>query len=96
MESKGIGVDVIVVEDGVFDQTADRIRSLPFSINHVAFEKNQGAQRARNHGLGLVRTETVMFLDSDDYIDEQLLQKVAIGSKIFALPPVKEVTEWSQ
>ena len=73
MESKGIGVDVIVVEDGVFDQTADRIRSLPFSINHVAFEKNQGAQRARNHGLGLVRTETVMFLDSDDYIDEQLL-----------------------
>lgn len=64
--------NVIVVEDGVFDQTAAAVASRP-GVRLISLEKNQGAPHARNLGLENVSTRFVMFLDADDYVENGLL-----------------------
>lgn len=64
--------NVIVVEDGVFDRTADVVRSHE-GVRLVSLQQNRGAPHARNTGLGQVSTRYVMFLDADDYVENGLL-----------------------
>ncbi|UGB38520.1 glycosyltransferase family 2 protein [Frateuria soli] len=64
--------NIIVVEDGVFDDTARVVRACE-GVQLVTLEKNRGAPAARNVGLDKVATEYVMFLDADDYVENGLL-----------------------
>lgn len=61
---------VIVVEDGVFDNTQSELEKFLDHPNFklISYSDNQGGQYARNLGLKSVKTKYVMFLDSDDYI----------------------------
>lgn len=71
-------VEIILVDDGStdgsgeicdkFDKTHDRVRSF--------HKKNEGLGAARNYGLERASGDYVMFLDSDDYIEEKLLEKM--------------------
>lgn len=65
--------NIIVVEDGVFDDTARVVRDRP-GVRLVTRASNGGAAAARNLGLAQVRTRYVMFLDADDYVENGLLQ----------------------
>lgn len=65
--------NIFVVEDGIFDNTASVLEKIP-NINHIAYEQNQGAPYARNLGLSKVTTEYVMFIDSDDFVSETLIE----------------------
>lgn len=70
--AEGVAPDnVIVVEDGVFDGTADVVRA--HGVRLISLAQNGGAPRARNLGLAEVRTGHVMFLDADDYVENGLL-----------------------
>ncbi|MEI7035753.1 glycosyltransferase family 2 protein [Fulvimonas yonginensis] len=84
--------NVIVVEDGVFDGTAEVVRAE--GVRLLSTPQNRGAPRARNLGLAEVRTDYVMFLDADDYVEDGLLDglvraldnegaDVAIGPWVF-------------
>src|SRR5690625_3117307 len=64
--------NIIVVEDGVFDNTKQIIDDFS-GIQHIQLQENKGAPYARNTGLELTRTKYVMFLDSDDFISEDHL-----------------------
>lgn len=64
--------NIIVVEDGVFDGTADVVRSCP-GVRLITHPSNKGAPAARNAGLAQVSTRYVMFLDADDYVEGGLL-----------------------
>ena len=64
--------DVIVVEDGVADDTADVVASYQ-GTRLVTLDTNGGAPRARNIGLAQVETSHVMFLDADDFVEGGLL-----------------------
>lgn len=64
--------NVIVVEDGVFDDTAQVVHARP-GVRLVSLYRNHGAPHARNRGLEQVVTRHVMFLDADDYVAEGLL-----------------------
>lgn len=68
LSDKSIVKEIIVVEDGVFDETANKISDFGNIVKHIQLTKNVGAQKARNIGLLNVSTEFVMFLDSDDYV----------------------------
>jgi glycosyltransferase involved in cell wall biosynthesis len=57
-------LDVIVVDDGSLDATADVARSYP-EVRYV-HQSNQGHAAARNAGLRVASGEFVAFLDADD------------------------------
>jgi len=65
--------NILVVEDGVFDDTASVVRSCA-GVQLITLEKNGGAPAARNVGLANVSTRYVMFLDADDYVENGLLR----------------------
>lgn len=61
---------IIVVEDGVYDNTGNVVESIDDSrVELVSFDTNKGAQKARNKGLELVNSKYVIFLDSDDFFE---------------------------
>ena len=64
--------DVIVVDDGSTDGSLGVIRSFGDRV-HWETGPNKGAPAARNRGLSLVSADYVMFLDSDDYVEGDLL-----------------------
>ena len=58
--------EVIVVNDGSTDRTADIPRGYGDRIRHFS-QENQGPSVARNHGFSLAKGAFVAFLDADDY-----------------------------
>lgn len=69
----GCAVEIILIEDGVFDKTKNVVSDFLHTIRYVQLEKNIGATKARNLGLTLSTCEFIIFLDSDDEISENLL-----------------------
>lgn len=66
-------VEVIVVDDGSSDDTADRVgKYLDRIIYHR--KENGGLGAARNTGIDLSRGRYLQFLDADDTIDPQKLE----------------------
>jgi glycosyltransferase involved in cell wall biosynthesis len=60
-------VEVIVVDDGSTDNTADLIiRNYGDWVRLISLSKRGGAGAARNAGVAIARGEFVAFLDSDD------------------------------
>jgi glycosyltransferase involved in cell wall biosynthesis len=66
--------EVIVVDDGSTDNSYDIARRFGKSIT-VLRQKNQGVPLARNAGAKISRGEFLLFLDSDDWIDREYLDK---------------------
>lgn len=72
--SEGVAPEnVIVIEDGVFDATARVVNAIG-GVRLITLQQNRGAPHARNLGLAQVLTGYVMFLDSDDYVEDGLLR----------------------
>jgi glycosyltransferase involved in cell wall biosynthesis len=71
-------LDVILVDDGSADggpQICDRYAELDPRVR-VIHQENEGVSAARNRGLEIAQGEYIYFLDSDDYIAEDALEKV--------------------
>jgi len=67
--------EVIVVDDGSADETAEWLRSHRTDIQLVASTRPVGAAGARNRALDCARGEFVAFLDSDDYWQPSYLEE---------------------
>lgn len=59
-------VEIIVVDDGSTDQSAENIRQFQQSEVKYHFQSNLGAASARNRGIELAQGEFLGFLDADD------------------------------
>ena len=59
-------IEVIVVDDGSTDQTADSIAAISDSRIRLFTQSQSGPAAARNAGIEKARGEFVAFLDSDD------------------------------
>lgn len=58
-------LEIIVVDDGSTDNTADLMTRMYPQVSYVK-QTNSGPSAARNHGIRLSSGEIIMFLDSDD------------------------------
>ena len=67
--------EVIFVDDGSTDGSSDLCESLANTIENatVIHKSNGGLASARNAGLANAKGEYVLFLDPDDWIDDDLL-----------------------
>jgi glycosyltransferase involved in cell wall biosynthesis len=70
-------IEVIVVDDGSSDSTADVIHS--YREVHYLRQSNRGPSAARNTGIGAAEGTYVAFLDADDlWMPEKLAEQVAL------------------
>lgn len=65
--------EVIVVNDGTTDKSIEMIKDYPIKL---ITQKNQGLSAARNKGASKATGEYLLFLDSDDYIEKDLLKNI--------------------
>lgn len=75
--------EVIVVDDGSSDRTADIVRSFSDSRIYLVQQANRGVSAARNLGVEIARGEWVAFLDSDDEWEPRFLEAVSTAAAQF-------------
>jgi glycosyltransferase involved in cell wall biosynthesis len=65
LDQKYSPVEIIVVDDGSTDGTANVARSLPENVRYLR-QSNQGPAAARNRGIEHARGSLIAFTDADD------------------------------
>ncbi len=70
--------EVILVNDGSSDRSVDIAKEICLSNSNIRFysQENCGLSAARNYGLITAKGEYVWFVDSDDYIESQNIDKI--------------------
>lgn len=70
--------EVIVIDDGSTDKSLEIIKSFSNKYSNLTYKSkiNEGQAVARNLGIETAKGEYVCFVDSDDYIDKYMLEKL--------------------
>lgn len=68
--------EVIVVNDGSTDGSIDIINEYKVELINLEKKETIGPSYARNLGVSKAKGEYILFLDSDDYYEPDLLQKI--------------------
>lgn len=71
-------IEIILVNDGSKDKTLDVIKKLEnkFSCIHAYSKMNTGVSDTRNYGISLSNGRYIAFIDSDDYITDNMMKKM--------------------
>lgn len=102
-------VEIIIINDGSTDETDSICKALQTEHNNLIYihKENAGVSSARNSGLSVANGEFVMFVDSDDYVDNKCFDTVdkyiesnadfyQFGFSIVANEFVKETRDFSE
>jgi GT2 family glycosyltransferase len=65
-------VEIIIVDDGSTEDTAENAAGYSGVVNYV-YQLNAGPSAARNHGIKLAQGDMIAFLDVDDFWSENKL-----------------------
>ncbi len=77
--------ELILVDDGSIDRSRDicQVYEKIDSRILILFQENRGASSARNAGLKYATGDYLLFVDSDDWIDNNLLENVVKKAEIY-------------
>lgn len=69
--------EIIIIDDGSTDDIFEFLKINNF-IEHISYFKinNSGVEYARKYGIEHSKNKWLIFLDSDDYLDKNLLSKI--------------------
>lgn len=70
--------EVIIVNDGTKDKSMDIVKDYDLKVIN---QENKGLSAARNTGVKQAKGEYLIFLDSDDYIEKDLLKEINESTK---------------
>lgn len=73
-----INIEIICIDDGSTDQSSIILKEWAERDSRIMSLKNEnyGQSRARNAGINLARGKYIAFIDSDDYINPNMLEEM--------------------
>ena len=81
-------IEILIINDGSTDDSEsivkEYINKCSTMITYYS-KKNEGIAKTRNYGITVAKSDYILFVDADDYIDENLVEKL--------LPYMKQNTE---
>ncbi len=77
-------LEIIVINDGSTDDTADLLAKLRQDDARIKYETqaNQGPAEARNHGLAEATGDYVFFVDADDTVEPHAIQHMVTAMEV--------------
>lgn len=69
-------IEIICINDGSIDFTLEKIKHYNSEKIRVYTKKNEGVSKARNYGLSKATGEFITFVDSDDYIQGNMIEEL--------------------
>ncbi len=76
-------IEIIIIDDGSREECAQICDEygLKYKNVQVIHQKNQGQGMARSNGLNLASGEWIMFVDSDDWVENNICEKLLVEAK---------------
>lgn len=71
-------IQIIVIDDGSTDNSLNIIKKYSKKYPNIQYQtkKNEGQAVARNIGIEMAEGEFITFIDSDDYVEKDMLEKM--------------------
>lgn len=87
LDQRTENLEIIIVNDGSFDNTENILDAFDSSIKKISYKTNMGVNYARNIGIKNASGDYIIFLDSDDYFLEDAL--LTINKIVLNHPKIK-------
>jgi glycosyltransferase involved in cell wall biosynthesis len=71
--------EILIIDDGSTDRSYEIANSYQSDIVNVYQQKNSGAAAARNHGLAKAKGDYIQFLDADDLLSNDKIEKQVLA-----------------
>ena len=99
LESCGDGCEIILVDDGSTDSSAEICGAFRSRYGNISVirKQNGGLASARNAGINAAKGEYITFVDSDDAVGPDFYsivsEQIRSGGDIFVFPMIIDYTE---